>query len=178
MSRHNNADTHMGYSVHPLKFDKFSTQHDQFHPTNYYSYRSPPIPNAEHPEVIQSIIGENEFLVSLDVHRFAPKDISVKTVGHCVVVEATHDERPDESGHITRNFSRRFTLPAGFNPNYVVPELSVDGVLTIKGTPEHRVSKEERVLEIRYTGPVLFRIKNQDESEAGAEAEAKDEETN
>lgn len=164
---------HLGYSVHPFKFDIYATQHDMYHPTNYYSYRYPPNPHADHPEVIQSIIEKDDFQVSLDVHQFAPKDISVKTVGHCVVVEAKHDERPDESGHITRNSTRRFTLPPGFNPNYVVPELSVDGILTIKGTREHRVTKDERVLEILYTGPAIFHIKSKDEVDVAKDGETK-----
>lgn len=111
----------------------------------------------------RTFIDEAGFQASLDVHQFAPKDIIVKIVGNSIVIEAKHDERPDEHGHVSRQFMRRYDLPKEFQSDHVVPELSSDGILTIRALPDHKILKEGRDVPIKYTGLAQFNIKDQDE---------------
>jgi crystallin alpha B len=75
--------------------------------------------------------GPGGFRVSLDVHQFAPREISVKTVGNAVVIEGRHEERPDEHGYVSRHFVRRYVLPEEYDVEHVACSLSSDGVLSI-----------------------------------------------
>lgn len=72
------------------------------------------------------------FHVALDVTQFAPHEISVKTVDSYVVVHGKHEERPDEHGFVSREFTRRYLLPEGVDPVTVTSALSRDGILTVE----------------------------------------------
>ncbi|XP_059479753.1 heat shock protein 26-like [Neocloeon triangulifer] len=75
--------------------------------------------------------GPGGFRVSLDVHQFGPREISVKTVGNTVTIEGRHEERPDEHGYVSRHFVRRYVLPDDYDVDHVACSLSSDGVLSI-----------------------------------------------
>jgi len=108
-------------------------------------------------------IGKDGFQVSLDVQHFAPNEISVKTVDNAIMVEAKHEERPDEHGYISRQFKRRYDLPKGFNAADVVSSLSSDGVLTIKAPPATpAVEGNVRHVQIQQTGPAAINVGNKD----------------
>lgn len=156
-------------AIHPHDLDIYSSPRDIYDPPGFYTYRRtlPAVPNfrdSAHSEMGDPIFTKDGFQVLLDVHQFSPKEITVKTVGNSIFVDASHDERPDIHGHIARQFTRRYSLPDGFNANYVVPELSSDGILTIKGLPEHKVSMDENVLQIKHTGPALHHVKTNDKA--------------
>lgn len=105
---------------------------------------------------------KEKFQVNLDVQHFAPEEISVKTSDGFVVVEGKHEEKQDEHGYITRQFTRRYALPEGCNPDAVESRLSSDGVLSIiapKVAPQLKSS--ERAVPISQTGPVRKEIKDQ-----------------
>jgi len=74
---------------------------------------------------------KDKFQVNLDVQQFKPEEISVKTVDNTVVVEGKHEEKQDEHGYISRQFSRRYVLPAGVDKDKVECKLSSDGVLSV-----------------------------------------------
>lgn len=115
-----------------------------------------------------STVGKDGFQVCLDVHEFAPNEVSVKTVGNnSIVVEANHEEREDEHGYISRKFSRRYTLPKGFNIKDVVSSLSSDGVLSVKAPPVEKSLKEGNVrhIQIHQTGPAHLTVGNKENAE-------------
>lgn len=109
------------------------------------------------------------FQVCVDVHQFAPKEISVKTVGNSVVIEGKHEERPDDHGFISRHFVRRYNLPVeSHDIDSVVTTLSSDGVLTVKAPMKSKVLKggeKEVQLQIQHTGPAHLSIKSTDQHE-------------
>lgn len=104
-----------------------------------------------------SHVGKDGFQVSLDVQHFAPNEISVKTVDNSILVEAKHDERLDEHGHISRHFTRRYDLPKGFDVHDIVSQLSSDGILTLKAPPRDTVGAV-RVVHIQQTGPAHLTV--------------------
>ncbi|XP_047519320.1 protein lethal(2)essential for life-like [Pieris napi] len=113
---------------------------------------------------------KEKFQVNLDVQHFAPEDITVKTADGYIVVEGKHEEKKDEHGFISRQFSRRYALPEGCNPDTVESRLSSDGVLTVVAPRTAPALKNERSVPIAKTGPVRKEIKDQT-SQANATAD-------
>jgi len=113
----------------------------------------------------KATIGKDGYQVCLDVQQFAPNEIAVKIVDNSIVVEAEHEERQDEQGFISRQFTRRYALPQGIDIKDAVSQLSSDGILTIKVPPKHQALDEGnvRVLEIQQTGPTRLNSGNKDE---------------
>ncbi|CAH1723688.1 unnamed protein product [Chironomus riparius] len=48
--------------------------------------------------------GKDGFQACVDVHHFAPSEITVKTVDHTVTIEGKHEEREDGHGSVQRHF--------------------------------------------------------------------------
>ena len=89
----------------------------------------------------------------LNVSHFKPEELNVKIVDNFMVVEAKHEERPDELGYVYRHFTRRYVLPPGVKPEQITSKLSADGVLTItapRAMPEPAPSSE-RIIPIQQT---------------------------
>lgn len=103
---------------------------------------------------------KNKFQVNLDVQHFAPHEISVKTVDGYVIIEGKHDEKQDEHGYVSRQFSRRYVLPENCDAATVESKLSSDGVLTIIAPKNTFVSKNERLVPISQTGPFRKEVKD------------------
>ncbi|XP_026320443.1 protein lethal(2)essential for life-like isoform X2 [Hyposmocoma kahamanoa] len=96
---------------------------------------------------------KDKFEVILDVQQFAPEEISVKASNNCVVVEGKHEEKQDEHGFISRQFTRRYILPGGYDVADVVSTLSSDGVLTVSAPKRAPPVAGERSIPILRTGP-------------------------
>ncbi|KAG8176952.1 hypothetical protein JTE90_015418 [Oedothorax gibbosus] len=75
---------------------------------------------------------QDKFQVRLDVGHFAPEDITVKTVDNQVVVTAKHEEKVDEHGYVSREFTRRYVLPDDIELDRVASTLGADGVLIVE----------------------------------------------
>ncbi|XP_006622471.1 protein lethal(2)essential for life-like [Apis dorsata] len=96
---------------------------------------------------------KNNFQVILDVQQFSPEEITVKTVGNNVIVEAKHEERQDEHGFVSRQFIRRYVLPPSHDVINITSSLSSDGVLTITAPKKGETPNgDERIIEIVKTG--------------------------
>ncbi|CAK9804360.1 Protein lethal(2)essential for life [Anthophora quadrimaculata] len=99
------------------------------------------------------IDNKDNFQVILDVQQFSPEEITVKTVGNNVIVEAKHEEKQDEHGFVSRHFVRRYLLPSSHDTINVTSSLSSDGVLTITAPKKGETpSGAERIVEIVKTG--------------------------
>ena len=97
--------------------------------------------------------GNYGFEICVDVHQFKPNEISVKVVENLVVVEAKHEERRDDQGFISRQFSRRFTLPSGYDVDKIESILTSEGYLTVKAPPPPpRMHSVERFISVQQTG--------------------------
>ncbi|XP_063630274.1 protein lethal(2)essential for life-like [Cydia splendana] len=99
-------------------------------------------------------VDKDKWQVNVDVQHFSPDEITVKTSNGYIVVEGKHEEKKDEHGFISRQFSRRFKLPEGSNPDAVQSRLSSDGVLTVVAPLKAEEAKGERSVPITHTGPV------------------------
>ncbi|UYV72020.1 HSPB1 [Cordylochernes scorpioides] len=85
-------------------------------------------------EVVNSA---DKFQVQLDVSHYRPEELSVKTVDGAVVIRGKHEEKQDEHGWVSREFSRRYMLPPDVDPHALTSTLTAEGVLTLEA-PKHQ----------------------------------------
>lgn len=111
---------------------------------------------------------KDKFQVNLDVQHFTPEEISVKTADGYIIVEGKHEEKKDQHGFISRQFTRRYALPEGCVPETVESKLSSDGVLTVTAPRQvPQAVQGERSVPIAQTGPVRKEIKDQANGDSG-----------
>ncbi|XP_067120566.1 alpha-crystallin B chain-like [Centruroides vittatus] len=92
---------------------------------------------------------KDRFQVMTDVSHFSPEDITVKTVDNCVVIHGKHEEKVDQHGFVSREFTRRYVLPKEVDPEKVTSSLSADGVLTVEAPKKcEELPPNERVVPI------------------------------
>lgn len=111
-------------------------------------------------------VGKEGFQVCLDVQQFQPNEVSVKILENAIVIEGKHEERQDEHGYISRQFTRKYPLPKEIDAAQVSSTLSSDGILTVKAPKIEQVNgKAERVIQIQQTGPARNSVKENKKSE-------------
>ncbi|KAI1289591.1 Alpha-crystallin A chain [Halotydeus destructor] len=91
------------------------------------------------------------FEVNLDVHHFKPEEITVKHVGDTIVVHGKHQEKSDPHGFVSRQFTRKYTLPAEVDFNQVACKYD-NNTLTILGPhkAQEAIDHNERIIPIDY----------------------------
>ncbi|XP_034236840.1 alpha-crystallin B chain-like [Thrips palmi] len=97
--------------------------------------------------------GKNAFIVNVDVQDYRPEELSVQVTkddGY-VVVEGSHEERPDEHGLVRRQFTRRYKLPDGVDPDSIKSKLTADGVLQVSAPLKALPAPDERVRQVPIT---------------------------
>ncbi|XP_005987318.1 crystallin, alpha B, b [Latimeria chalumnae] len=110
-------------------FSSFSTSINPF----YYRPSFFKMPSWMESGLSEMRLEKDKFSVNLDVKHFSPEDLKVKVFGDVIEIHGKHEERQDEHGYISREFQRKYKVPAGVDPNAVTSALSSDGVLTITG---------------------------------------------
>lgn len=95
--------------------------------------------------------GKDGFQACVDVHHFKPSEITVKAVGHVIVIEGNHEEREDGHGSVQRHFIRKYDLPEDYDMNTVHSSLSSDGVITVTAQPRTAIKGGERMIPITHT---------------------------
>lgn len=143
-------------------------------PTIYYRY--PQNQYLCHPEInnnslersgLEVDVNKDGFKVCMDVKEFAPNEISVKTIDNSIVIEGKHESKEDDLGFISRQFTRRYSVPEGYNIKDVVSQLSADGVLTVKAPAELKAMADNvRAIEIEQTGAAHSTAENKQPLEA------------
>ncbi|KAM8741120.1 alpha-crystallin B chain-like [Acanthopagrus schlegelii] len=74
---------------------------------------------------------KDRYVIYLDVKHFSPDELSVSVSDEFITIHAKHEERQDDHGYVSREFLRKYRLPAGVTGPDVTSCLSADGVLTI-----------------------------------------------
>lgn len=153
-----------GQGIDPNEVEAFSCPRS-FYNQHHTGHRWQQSLDHLHDNVSRSSIGKDGYQASFDVHQFAPNEITVETADddNIVIIKAHHDERLDDHGFISRQFTRRFSIPDGFKIGDVVPQLSSDGVLTIKAPPATKQLVDKgRILPIQHTGLARLSIGNKE----------------
>merc|ERR1711892_1125863 len=74
---------------------------------------------------------KGKWQISIDVQHFSPKELSIRTVDNVLWVEGRHEEKEDEHGCVTRQFTRKYSIPPDYQPESVISAVSKDGILTV-----------------------------------------------
>lgn len=115
---------------------------------------------------------KDSFEVCLDVQHFKPEELEVKTEQNAILVHAKHEEKQDEHGFVSRQFTRRYDLPKGYRAEDVCSRLSSDGILTIKcaAPAVQSADTEGRSVPIKQTGlPSESNVKSTEDKKDGKE---------
>ncbi|XP_059920384.1 heat shock protein beta-8 [Gadus macrocephalus] len=106
--------------------------------TTRYSETSPP-----------TTPGEEPWKVCVNVHSFRPEELSVKTRDGFVDVSGKHEEKQEEGGIVTKNFTKKIQIPTDVDPVTVFASLSPEGVLIIEArqTPPYYLFSQEGTAE-------------------------------
>ncbi|KAG8232752.1 hypothetical protein J437_LFUL012997 [Ladona fulva] len=99
-----------------------------------------------------SISNRKGFVVKLDVNKYSPKEITVKTIDNTIIIEGRHEEKLDEHGFVSRHFVRRYVLPKSVQIEAVSSTLSSDGILTVSAPEVPNEKEKERVIPVITTG--------------------------
>nr|QIB84797.1 HSP23.1 [Nilaparvata lugens] len=113
---------------------------------------------------------KHNFKVNLDVQQFKPEEISVKLTGNDLIIEGKHEERQDKHGFVSRQFTRRYTLPENVDLEKLESKLSSDGILSLVAPKKVEKSNNERAIPIVKTNQPALK---QQTSQEGAKS-AKD----
>jgi HSP20 family molecular chaperone IbpA len=97
---------------------------------------------------------DDTYKIMVNVENYNPDELTIKTVGNSVQVEAKHMEKTsDGRSFSSRNFTQSFSLPKGVNPDEVKSSLSKDGTLTIEAPlpqPKTALKGSERMVPITH----------------------------
>jgi len=100
-------------------------------------------------EVIRMKDDEEKFEVSLDTSQYRPDELRVNVEGGVVSVEGKHEEKSEDGRRmVSRQFSRKYSLPVTAKPDSVVSNLSSDGVLVVSCPKTQAVTSGERKVPI------------------------------
>merc|ERR1711970_1551273 len=88
--------------------------------------------NSEQNGISRVQYDDDSYKIHVNVEKYKPEELVIKTVDNTVIVEAKHEEKtPEGRSYSTHSFNQSFTLPRGVNPESVTSALSKEGVLTI-----------------------------------------------
>ncbi|XP_007897255.1 heat shock protein beta-8 [Callorhinchus milii] len=73
--------------------------------------------------------------VCVNVQSFRPEEITVKTRDGFVEISGKHEEKQEEGGIVSKNFTKKIQLPMEVNAVTVFASLSPEGVLIIEAPP-------------------------------------------
>ena len=89
------------------------------------------------------------FEVSLDTRNYRPDEIKVNVVDKVLSIEAKHEEKSEDGSRFTsRQFFRKYILPAECPADQVTSNLSTDGVLLVSA-PKLAIKDTERAVPIQ-----------------------------
>lgn len=149
-------DHHFGPHIHPQQLQVLLSA-----PERLRQSLSEIEPQASTDKGAISAIGKDGFQVNLDVQQFKPNEVTVKVQDNLVIIEGKHEERQDDHGFISRQFTRKYVLPKEIDANQLASSLSLKGILTVKAPLiKQTESNGERVIEIQQTGPARNLIKD------------------
>uniref|UniRef100_A0A8D3CZ52 Heat shock protein b8 n=1 Tax=Scophthalmus maximus TaxID=52904 RepID=A0A8D3CZ52_SCOMX len=83
--------------------------------------------------------------VCVNVHSFKPEELNIKTRDGFVEVSGKHEEKQEEGGIVTKNFTKKIQIPLDVDPQAVFASLSPEGVLIIEArqTPPYYLFSDE-----------------------------------
>ena len=94
---------------------------------------------------------DSNFTVKMDVSNFAPEEINVKAIDDYLVVHGKHEERKDNHGYVSREFTRRYLIPQDCQADKLASSLSPNGILTVQAPKKPREIEGSKARSIPIT---------------------------
>lgn len=101
-------------------------------PALYTSRYGEPSSRSSPTTTAVSSTGGEPWKVCVNVHSFKPEELNVKTRDGFVEVSGKHEEKQEEGGIVTKNFTKKIQIPIDVDPLTVFASLSPEGVLIIE----------------------------------------------
>lgn len=105
-------------------------------PSDFFNFKK------ENENVLRVKDDDKSFELSLDTHEYRPDELKVNVSGNTLTVEAKHEEKSDNK-FVSRQFSRKYTLPEGCEAHNVNSNLSSDGILMITAPKKAAIKVED-----------------------------------
>merc|ERR1719330_717946 len=104
---------------------------------------------AKDSNVIDLVNDDSKLEVSLDITGYKPDELKVTAGQGMICVEGKHEEK-SEAGQVmvSRQFSKKYSMPASARAEEVVSDLSQDGVLVISVPKREAIKQENRTVPI------------------------------
>ena len=84
------------------------------------------------------------FEITMDTSQYKPDELKVNVMQNNLTVEAKHTEQSEDGrSFVSRQFSRRYTLPKDCKHELVASNLSADGVLVISAPKYPQITEVE-----------------------------------
>ena len=93
-------------------------------------------------QVIRMKDDDSKFEISFDTHDYRPDEIKVNVDGNVLNISAEHEEKSDNK-FVSRQFSRKYTLPPGCQAEQVSSNLSSDGILMVTAPKRKEIQCQE-----------------------------------
>lgn len=75
---------------------------------------------------------KNMFQCFFNVSQFTPEELEINIVDNFIVIHGKHDEKTDEHGFVSREFTRRVRIPDDVEPHTIKSVFKRNAVLIIK----------------------------------------------
>jgi len=96
-------------------------------------------------EVIRVKDDDDKFEVSLDTSQYRPDELRVNVQDGVISVEGKHEENSEDGRKmVSKQFSRKYSLPAGSKSENVVSNLSSDGVLVVSAPKKEAITHQHK----------------------------------
>ena len=93
-------------------------------------------------QVIRMKDDDSKFEISFDTHDYRPDEIKVNVDANVLSISAKHEEKSDNR-FVSRQFSRKYTLPEGCQAERVSSNLSSDGILMVTAPKRKEIRFQE-----------------------------------
>merc|ERR1712168_1300675 len=114
-----------------------------------FGKHSGPVFSSKDSNQIRIVDDETKLEISLDTTGYKPDELKVSAGQGMICVEGKHEEK-SEAGQVmvSRQFSKKYSMPASARAEEVVSDLSQDGVLVISVPKREAIKQENRAVPI------------------------------
>jgi len=114
-----------------------------------FGKHSGPVFSSKDSNQIRIVDNDSKLEISLDTTGYKPDELKVSAGQGMICVEGKHEEK-SEAGQVmvSRQFSKKYSMPASARAEEVVSDLSQDGVLVISVPKREAIKQENRTVPI------------------------------
>jgi len=114
-----------------------------------FGKHSGPVFSSKDSNQIRIVDDDTKLEISLDTTGYKPDELKVSAGQGMICVEGKHEEK-SEAGQVmvSRQFSKKYSMPASARAEEVVSDLSQDGVLVISVPKREAIKQENRTVPI------------------------------